>query len=434
MRIRENFQDIFSQYLEAAKNPAVKKSLVAAANRADFAMSEAVASDIVPQYSLQKILRPLYSKGEPQRPDIGDHPDFKHLLGTAQTVYCPITTMFMDIESSTRLSLLYPLEDVRRIKNAFIRTAMEIIKSFDGHVHRVMGDAVMAYFGGLHATPEMGVVDGLNCASILCYIVENSIIPKLKELGYETDFGIRIGLDFGKKEEVLWSSYGYPGMEEVTATSLFVDLASKLQNAAGRNQIMMGESLRSFIDFPDELLAVKTVTTDNGKQLVPYVMPNHTNKEGKPINYKQHIFEWEAYLKYSPIARYDRKLIPIGEGLIVVAEIYSDKNGIFEKQYNPCSEMLPKHKAIKFKVTLSFMPMLPYNVKFTVENHGEEARIFDSSSLGNHSETKTITSEKEHSNIYYWDYSAFRGMHYLIIEVHTHRGLQYKHLFGVFVE
>src|SRR5689334_11927942 len=83
MKIRESFQDIFAKYLEAATGPTIGKSIVAA-NRADFAMSEAATTDadIVPQYSLQNILRPLYSKGDPQRPDIGDHPDFKHLLGT----------------------------------------------------------------------------------------------------------------------------------------------------------------------------------------------------------------------------------------------------------------------------------------------------------------------------------------------------------------
>ena len=54
----------------------------------------------------------------------------------------------MDMEGSTRLNLLHSPSEVARIKNAFSRMAMEVVKAFDGHVHRIMGDAVMAYFGG----------------------------------------------------------------------------------------------------------------------------------------------------------------------------------------------------------------------------------------------------------------------------------------------
>lgn len=35
----------------------------------------------------------------------------------------------------------------------------------------------------------------------------------------------------------------YPGINEVTATSFYVDIASKLQHKAPKNSIMLGESL-----------------------------------------------------------------------------------------------------------------------------------------------------------------------------------------------
>lgn len=38
-------------------------------------------------------------------------------------------------------------------------------------------------------------------------------------------------------------NYGIPGINEVTATSFFVDIASKLQHKAPKNSIMLGESL-----------------------------------------------------------------------------------------------------------------------------------------------------------------------------------------------
>ena len=182
--------------------------------------------------SAQRSLRPLFGKGAPVRPSIGDHPDFMHLKGTDDVCYCPITTMFMDIEGSTRLSLLYDLETVRAIKNAFIQSAIQIVQSFDGHVHRIMGDAVMAFFGGTTSTNESSTINGINAAAVLQHFAEKVVRPRLDEIGCDHDFGIRIGLDFGQKENVLWSTYGYPGVEEVTATSFYVDVAAKLQHAA----------------------------------------------------------------------------------------------------------------------------------------------------------------------------------------------------------
>ena len=400
----------------------------------EVAFPESTSSDIVPQYSIQRVLRPLYRKGVPQPPDIGDHPDFNHLLGTDNKIYCPITTLFMDIESSTRLSLLYPLEDVYHIKNAFIRAAMEIIKSFDGHVHRIMGDAVMAYFGGLKMTPEAGVIDGLNCASVLCYFVDQSVVPKLNAMGFEDPFGIRVGVDFGKREDVLWSSYGYPGMEEVTATSFYVDVSSKLQQAAGRNQIMIGESIRSFIDFPEELLSVKTITKNGNKEPVTYLQPNHTNAEGKPINYSQHILNWESYLKYSPLSQLSTEINPSGNGIGLSAGVYNEKGGQFEGDYSSTSSSLPKNKWIKFKLRIPYRPMLPYTIKFIVENHGVEARNIGGETLGNHSTAIPIRTAKEHDDISHWEYTAYRGLHYMIVEVHTHLGLKHKAHFGVYIE
>lgn len=427
--LSERLNSIYSEYLEDVSH---KHYIKRAAS-----FGEASTAEITPLYSVQNLLRPLYGKGEPQPPDIGDHPDFKHLKGTDQKTYCPITTMFMDIESSTRLSLLYSLEDVYRIKNAFIRAAIEIIKAFDGHVHRIIGDAVLAYFGGERSKPESGIIDGLNCAAFLRFFVEEAVIPKLSTEGYDDPFGIRIGLDYGAKENVLWSSYGYPGMEEVTATSFYVDVAAKLQHSAGRNQIMIGESLRNFIDFPDELLGIKTINR-NGEEIPdPFIQPNHTDRNGKPINYRKFRMNWLEYLGSSPISQIEAKSTVAGtraRPVPVTAGIYAAKYGTFEGQYSPTSKTLPKGKWIKFKVHIPYMPMLPYTIKCIVENHGMEAEKQGGNSRGNHHTTYEINTKFKHDNFEHWEHVLYRGLHYLIVEVHTHGQLQYRTRFGVYGE
>ncbi|WP_201773481.1 hypothetical protein [Marinobacter similis] len=93
-----------------------------------------------------------------------------------------------------------------------------------------MGDAVMAFFGGRSTEKEDAVADAINCSITLRAILEGSIKPWMERQGLDAkDFGFRVGCDFGNDEEVLWGSFGYRNVGEVSATGLPVDMASKLQ-------------------------------------------------------------------------------------------------------------------------------------------------------------------------------------------------------------
>ncbi|MCD0462092.1 adenylate/guanylate cyclase domain-containing protein [Roseiconus lacunae] len=385
--------------------------------------------------SAQKVLRPLFGKGSSLAPAIGDHPNFHHLKGTSDNCYCPIVTMFMDIEGSTRLSLLYPLEKVQRIKNAFIQSAIRIVQSFDGHVHRIMGDAVMSFFGGVAEKSEDAIINGVNCAAVLQHFAEHVVRPKLDEIGCDHDFGIRVGLDFGSEEDVLWSAYGYPGVEEVTATSFFVDIASKLQHSAGRNQAMFGGSLLSTIDFPSELVTTKRVVRDGDSVLVPHVEPNHTDRDGKPVNYDQRILKRADYLEHTPIGftsdLYRRSSVP---PIQICASVFAGDKTTFEGIYAAASRCLPKDRNIKFEIQMPYLPMLPYNIKVKVENHGKEAWSKNPTTGDNHESSYEIRTQEEHRGFTHWEHTKYRGLHFVIFEVRTHKGLRFRSRFGVYVE
>ncbi len=386
------------------------------------------AASAAPAASYQNTIRPLFGKGPAQPPDIGDHPDFRYLKGTDQSVNFPITTLFMDMEGSTRLNLLYPLEKVHRIKNAFITAAIEIVQSFDGHVHRIMGDAVMAYFGGVNKTPENAAIDAVNAASLIRYFVEHAIIPNLKSEGLGDSFGIRIGLDHGKKDDVLWSSYGYPGTNEVTATSFYVDAASKLQHAAGRNQIMIGQSLRGLLDFPQFLTPVKSVQRDGRSVEEPFLLPNLTDRTGASIDYRQYIWDWAEYLKCTPIGMVDSDLSR-ANGMTVTCEVTPSLSGPTERNFWPAAEALPKWKIVRFQVQLPMTTPAPRNIRFSVRNHGLEAE--KEKDNGNHEEIQEKTSVYE--PITYLDGTTFRGLHYLEIEVSVNGVIRHSARIGVYV-
>lgn len=398
----------------------------------------ASATNLEQFYSFQRTIRPIFGKQGVRKPDIGDHPDFLYLRGTDESARSSVATLFMDIEGSTRFGLVYDLEDVRRIKNAFICSAIQVISSFDGHVHRIMGDAVMAFFGGLNANPENAVIDALNCAAVLRQFATRVVGPKLVEFGFSQEFGIRIGLDFGTEEQVLWSSYGYPQSEEVTATSFYVDVAAKLQHGAGRNQVMIGDSIRSFLDFPDDLLSVKTVLRDGKEERRPFVTPNHKLEDGKTIDYRQFVLNSESYLKLGAFGLNDPSMLVLPPKSrstfpLRIDASMSDKKGGFIQQPLPlCSSVVAKDKWICFVPRLPVAITLPYTIKCSVINHGAEALRLGGNNRGNHSSEYRITCESEQRAFKHWETTAYRGLHYLKIKVFSKAG-DFEGIVGVFV-
>jgi adenylate cyclase len=112
-------------------------------------------------------LRILFGKtGSPFSTSIGVHPDFEDLVDTdSRNQY--ICSLFLDISGSTKLGLKFPLSTVRFYKNAILKSAIEIFQVFDGHIHRLQGDAVFAYFGHKNMKKSDAIINALNAAALM---------------------------------------------------------------------------------------------------------------------------------------------------------------------------------------------------------------------------------------------------------------------------
>lgn len=63
----------------------------------------------------------------------------------------------------------------------------------------------MAFFGRSDISKEDAIADAINAASTLRLILMDYIFPSLNEdIGEKIDLGVRIGLDYGSEEEVIW--------------------------------------------------------------------------------------------------------------------------------------------------------------------------------------------------------------------------------------
>ena len=433
-----NLESIFGEYF-ALLNNNTSSSLVKSESSGSTTLAESTESIALgPQeeFILQSKIRPYFGKNGINCSPIGTHPDFISLESSGSTQKHYACTLFVDIKGSTRLSLLYPLEFIFNFKNAVIRTCIETIRTFDGHVHRLMGDAVMAFFGGSSTEKEDAIADAINCAITLRALLEESIKPWMNEQGLDAkDFGFRIGCDFGNDTEVLWGSFGYRNVGEVSATGLPVDMASKLQGLARKNETMLGQGLLDFVNWPEEYSNIKTREKNGVTEELKIVTPNITHSDNKPLNYRMRQLSYLNCLKFSalPIDLRER---------VNGSQVKSNSNIEYKcfsivdeekKEYISSSKFLDKNTSLVFEVQAQTANRLafPLKVCFTKTNHGPETPVEERDIeqkqpiryLKKKRLNKYSSAIAPLSKIDFEEATLYRGLHTMRCEVYDNNGL-----------
>lgn len=346
--------------------------------RADIAGLPAVQEE----HAAQRPIRQWFGKTTAvNQGRIGCHPDFTHLEGTDETEFHHITTMFVDIKNSTRLALRYPLKEVQHIKNSILRAASETVRAMDGHVHRFMGDALMAYFGGKNQSKESTAMAAVCCAAMLRTLMQEAVVPALNARDIDAgDIGFRVGIDFGDDAEVLWSSYGFSEVNEVTATSFYVDASAKLQSMASKDCAILGRNLLHFLDLPEVLTSQKIEKRDGEPVPVPFLRPNYRLPDGSSQNYLIRELNYDAFAALLPLPiELKQQIAPnivARDGVSFRAEILSQQNG--STHYPSMSSCLPKGITVRFTLTANPRSLdglrLPIRGRLTKQNYGREAK------------------------------------------------------------
>ncbi len=339
---------------------------------------------------------------------IGTHPDFTHLKGTDNIENHYAVSMFVDIKNSTSIYLKTgDLIWTKTFKNTVLRIITTFMQVFDGHVHRLQGDAVFGYFVWRDKCEEDAVIDALNTASFLLYYIQNGLNQELERLGYDP-LKIRIGIDFGAKDEVIWSEYGLSPATEVTTTSLHTDLAAKLQNRASSNTIMIGDNIKEILDLPDEFIGIKTYQKD-------YVEKKDTHILYKPEKkYRMWVFKHENYLKYFPQLQSDNFKMQCRAGDTI---------------YYPNISALPKWESLLFEVKhpLSIPPRGTNNIRYawSKTNRGNEAK--ERGEDGRSSVSTTRRNEADES-------TAYKGHHIMECNIKQNDRVSGNVKFGIFIK
>ncbi len=380
------------------------------------------------EHTAQRPIRQWFGKATAvNQGRIGCHPDFAHLEGTDETELHYITTMFVDIMNSTRLALHYPLDEVQHIKNTILRAASETVRAMDGHVHRFMGDALMAYFGGKDQPKETTAMAAVCCAAMLRAVMQKAVVPALNARQIDAmDLGFRVGIDFGDDVEVLWSSYGFSEVNEVTATSFHVDASAKLQSMASKDCAMLGNNLLKLLDLPEMLTSQKTVERDGSRIAVPFLLPNYLIPGGLPRNYAIRELNYEAFTALLPLPTELKQEITTSiksrDGISFRADILNQAEST---HYPSLSACLPKNVTIRFTLTAAPRSLdglrLPINGRFTKQNHGHEAEENAQTDPEVISFTFCRTSGESRVSVpcveSFERDTAYRGVHFVTVEL-----------------
>lgn len=402
-----------------------------------------IAKGEADEYAIQRPIREWFGKAEVNTGKIGAHPDFEYLVGTNETQRHHITTVFIDIKNSTRLSLRYDLMQVREIKNAILRAASETVRAFDGHVHRFMGDALMAYFGGVKQDRESGCMAAINCAAMLRLLMDESIGPGLQRQGIDpTDIGFRVGIDYGGDDQVLWSSYGYTDVSEVTATSFFVDAAAKLQSMASKDGSMLGGNLVKFLDLPDALIEHKTEMRDGKPIPVPYLRPNYTLPNGDSHDYEIHELKFKEFVRLLPIPLDMRQSLVSGAKAFpgITFSAYSQDTHLYQ-EYRSLSRCVSKGTAVLFQILIDAHALdglrLPLRGEWIRKNHGREA--MDAGMSQDERGTfdirpNTVNRGREPTKYSWTRHAEYRGIHTMEVKIYdTQNILLFSDIIGVHI-
>jgi class 3 adenylate cyclase/predicted ATPase len=149
-----------------------------------------------------------------------------------------LTVMFVDLVGSTALSAKLDPEDMSAVMRAYQESCAEVVRRWDGHVAKYMGDGVLAYFGWPQAhedDAERAVRAGLELAAA---------VGRLKP-GDDTPLAARVGIATGLV--MVGELIGEGAAQEEAVVGDTPNLAARLQALAEPGAVVVAASTRHLL-------------------------------------------------------------------------------------------------------------------------------------------------------------------------------------------
>ncbi len=165
-----------------------------------------------------------------------------------------VTVLFADIAGFTALSETLDPEDVRSLINACFDRLVEVIHRYGGYIDKFIGDEVMALFGApvaLENAAERALLAALDMKKALAEFNAHHADRLPRPLSLH--FGLNTG-------PVIAGSIGARYRQDYSVLGDAVNLAARLEDLSGPNEILVGENTYRLTETRFEFEALPPVT------------------------------------------------------------------------------------------------------------------------------------------------------------------------------
>lgn len=152
-----------------------------------------------------------------------------------------MAVLYVDLVGSTKMSMELPPDKLSVLISSFSQEMAYVINAHNGYVLKFVGDAVIGYFVEDKMSLFQIVDSAVACAESMIKVVEQGINPILTEKAGLSKVSIKIGIDFGKNVVVRYGAD--EKMAYVDLLGPTMNVASKIQNMAKPNQILVGQEI-----------------------------------------------------------------------------------------------------------------------------------------------------------------------------------------------
>ena len=150
-----------------------------------------------------------------------------------------MVVLYVDLVGSTTMTLEMPEEKIAIIVSSFSQEMAAVIRQHHGYVLKFVGDAVIGYFIG-EGNGLLASDNAVSCAKSMISIIQKGINPILDQYDYP-DLMVKIGVDFGQNIVVRYGADVKNSHVDLMGPAM--NIASKIQNMAKPNQILIGDDV-----------------------------------------------------------------------------------------------------------------------------------------------------------------------------------------------
>ena len=150
-----------------------------------------------------------------------------------------MVVLYVDLVGSTTMTLEMPEEKIAIIVSSFSQEMAAVIRQHHGYVLKFVGDAVIGYFVG-EGNGLLASDNAVSCAKSMISVIQKGINPILNQYDYP-DLMVKIGVDFGQNIVVRYGADVENSHVDLMGPAM--NIASKIQNMATPNQILIGDDV-----------------------------------------------------------------------------------------------------------------------------------------------------------------------------------------------